>query len=148
MARRFGAASLSILPAPRLMGGPAGGPSCGATVDLDYDGPFTGISSSIGAHNHWDESQQDSDLVQNNQQIIGHEAARGTYANAGYGCSNTVKFDYSAPSVVGRIDSTITVAITWEPGSQPTYNCTSSNLDASCAGGELSRGYAAFTVSS
>jgi hypothetical protein len=86
--------------------------------------------------------------VQNNQQIIGHEAAWGTYADAGYGCSNTGKFDDSAPSVGGRIDSTITVAITWEPGSQPTYNCTSSNLEASCAGGELSTGYALFSVSS
>src|SRR4029453_14636089 len=121
---RFGAASLSILPAPRLMGGQGGGPSCGAELD---GATATVKSSTIGAHNHWDESLSGTQQVEQ-RNYLGN-SPWGTYADAGYGCSNTVTFN----AVYNDGDSaTIAVTVTWEPGQQPSYSCTTSSIDVGC----------------
>jgi hypothetical protein len=139
VARRFGAASLSILPAPRLMGGQGGGPSCGAELD---GATGTVKSSSIGAHNHWDESLSGTQQVEQ-RNYLGN-SPWGTYADAGYGCSNTVTFN----AIDDDGDSaTITVTVTWEPGQQPSYSCTPSSIDVSCNFGVAdTAGHAVFLV--
>jgi hypothetical protein len=125
---RFGAASLSIVPHPQMMGGASGGNSCVTTLRDLSDDYFTATSTSHGDNQDWNPENFDPDGL-----IIGQE----DYPNSvvwqtdgdkpGDGCSNTVTWEDATLGSPGS-GGTVQITTSWEWGATTgTYTCQPSS---------------------
>ena len=129
--RRFGAASLSILGAPSVLGDTSGGHDCSATLlnhtlyDLDT------VSSSKLATDVWDPEVRPGTALE----ALTGIANWGSDGGPLLGCSNTTVWNFAANSMQPSVPPgtfTITTTYPW-PG--PFSNtCTSSNPQYTCRG--------------
>jgi hypothetical protein len=115
--RRFGAASLSIVPHPRLIGGPYGGNDCYATVNSPSESPLNLVSSSNWNTDSWVDQPYG----------IGPHSGEGVRSLGGLdrGCHWEAVWSVDNPA------ATISMEVTWAWGQYPpTTGCSSTNPQA------------------
>ena len=117
--RRFGAASLSIVPHPRLTGGDNGGNDCEAAVYVDRGEPFALTAQSWS---DWPTDDWNPDPSALQMEFYGS----GSWESDGglwRGCSNTVNFQ--AVAEVSGYGGLFTITTQWPWGNgSPSSTCT------------------------
>jgi hypothetical protein len=124
--RRFGAASLSIVPHPTLATGGSGGNDCQAMIE------FPGIwhsetSLSLQSSSNWDTDTWIESPPQYLEQ--GDEAEVSSEGGLGRGCHFETVWVTQGQGVDGPY-STFTIDVTWPWTQLPSSTCTPSNTDA------------------
>jgi hypothetical protein len=133
---RFGAASLSIVPHPQMMGGASGGNSCVTTLNDASDDYFQASSTSNGANQDWNPANPDPDgqIIGPGQDVPNSIVWETDGDKPGDGCSNTVTWEdvtAGAPNSGGTIE----ITTRWEGGAtKGTYTCQPSRtvISISC----------------
>jgi hypothetical protein len=129
--RRFGPASLSIVPHPQMMGGASGGNSCVTTLQTLSDDAFQASSAPLSGNQSWSYTNIEPD-----GSIIGPVAYYPSSIvwetdgdKPGDGCSNTVTWE----DVTGggpNEGATIEITTSWEGGAtKGTYTCQPSRMN-------------------
>jgi hypothetical protein len=116
--RRFGAASLSIVPHPRLTGGDNGGNDCEAAVYVDRGEPFALAAQSWS---DWPTDDWNPDPSALQTEFYGS----GSWESDGglwRGCSNTVNFQ--AVAEVSGYGGLFTITTRWPWGGSASGTCT------------------------
>jgi hypothetical protein len=141
--RRFGAASLSILAAPAVLGGTNGGHNCSADLlnHTLYD--LEAVSASKLATDVWDPELRAGTVIDALTGIASWESDGGPLL----GCSNSTVWEFPATPVQPAPPPgtfTITTAYPW---TDPFSNtCTSSNPQYICRGGSNKPGQALWEI--
>ncbi len=127
--RRFGAASLSILGAPAVLGGTSGGHDCSAGLlnHTLYD--LETVSNSKLATDVWDPEVRPGTVIEAVTGIADWRSDGGPLL----GCSNTTVWDFATtPTQPNPPSGTITITTAY-PWTGPFSNtCTSSNPQYTC----------------
>lgn len=127
--RRFGAASLSILGAPAVLGGLAGGRDCSADLlnHTVYDLETT--STSKLATDVWSPEIRPGTVIE----ALTGIADWGSSGGALLGCSNSTVWEFAVNSTQPNPPSgTFTATTTYPWTGPPTNTCTSSNPQYTC----------------
>jgi hypothetical protein len=134
---RFGAASLSILGAPAVLGGTNGGHDCSAGFlnHTLYD--LEAISASKLATDVWSPELRPGTVVEALSGVASWESSGGPLL----GCSNSTVWEFAAnPAQPSPPPGTVTVTTTY-PWTGPFSNtCTSSNPRYTCRAGSSNPG--------
>jgi hypothetical protein len=115
--RRFGAASLSIVPHPQLTGGDNGGNDCEAFISNGY-GALSLVSSSNWDTDTWD--QAPGGIADFGSATVESDGGLGR------GCHWEAVWTWSS----GSSQVTISMEVTWPWGQGPSTSCTSSDPGA------------------
>jgi hypothetical protein len=120
MVRRFGAASLSIVPGPRVTGGDNGGNDCIAQIDAQSGSNSVYLelqSSSKWDTDTWAQNSPPSSVQPGYSVVVDGGLGRGCHNETVWGASG---------------GATITIDVTWEWRKLPVSTCKVSNQAARC----------------
>jgi hypothetical protein len=142
--RRFGAASLSILGAPGVLGGTSGGHDCAARLLNHTLDDVKVVSTSKLQTDVWRTEIRPGDAAAALTGIATWESSGGSLL----GCSNTVVWEFAGtPTQPGPPSGTFTITTTYPWTSPFSNSCTSSNPQFTCrAAGLDEAGQAAWEI--
>ena len=141
-ARRFGAASLSIVPHPALMGGASGGYTCKTSIQNESNHSYTASSASLDGeiNQAWSESYPNPA-----GKYLGHMMSDSNVgwwsvgANPGDGCANTVRWQVSGTN------DYVTISTSWSPADEFQSSCDAPGGFV-CSGEVSWQGFANWTI--
>jgi hypothetical protein len=131
---QFGAASLSIVPHPKMMGGASGGNSCVTTIGSASPAFLQAVSSSHGANDAWNPANPNPFPDPSYLLLAGNTKVWETDGDKpGDGCSNSVRWVDNLSPEDPDFGLTVDISTSWEWGAtQGEYTCKPSQSDVKC----------------